>query len=452
METTDKKHIAVKIWANVSRLLLGCVFVFSGFVKAIDPLGFLYKLQDYAEAFGLISLIPSPTTTLFISGMLLAVIEFSVGVFLLLGIRKRMSNYFVLLFMLVMTPLSLYIALTDPVSDCGCFGDALTLTNWQTFSKNIVLLIAALSVIKWQNYLVNILSPKIEWILSLYTFLYGFVLSIYCLNHLPVMDFRPYKIGVDIKASMEVPEGAKPNVYESRFVMEKDGVKKEFGLENYPDSTWTFVESRSVLKEKGYTPAIRDFSIVTLEEGNDVTDQILSDSSYVFLLLAHRIEEADDSYIDLINEIYDYSIEHNYKFYALTASSLEAIETWCDMTGAEYPFGLMDEIALKTMLRSNPGLLLLKNGVVINKWSDADLPDEYVLTDSLDKLPIGEQPEVNNLYTIGYALLWFVIPLSLVFVLNAFVRRRERKLQIKQKKVEEQPQPTCETVEIEIEK
>lgn len=221
---------------------------------------------------------------------------------------------------------------------------------------------------------------------------------------------------------------SKPSVFESKFILEKDGKKQEFTLDNYPDSTWTFVETRTVLKEKGYEPPIHDFSIVSLETGEDLTDSILSDKGYTFLLVAHRIENADDSNIDLINEIYDYSVEHGYGFYALTSSPEEQIELWRDKTGAEYPFCQMDDITLKTIIRSNPGLMLIKDGVILNKWSDNSLPDEYVLTDSLDKLELGQQKQESDLRTIGYVLLWFIIPLLMVIGVDILVvKRRERK-------------------------
>ena len=226
---------------------------------------------------------------------------------------------------------------------------------------------------------------------------------------------------------MEVPEGAKPSVFEQRFVLEKDGKQQEFTLDNYPDSTWTFVEARSVLVEKGYEPPIQDFNVQSLETGEDLTGRILADTNYVFLLVMHRVEEADDSNIDLINEIYDYSVEHGYAFYALTSSSVEAIELWSDRTGGEYPFGIVDDIVLKTIIRSNPGLLLLKGGTILNKWSDNDIPDEYMLTGPLDDIPLGQQKAVDDWRTVGYVLLWFIIPLMLVIFLDVFVvKRRER--------------------------
>lgn len=127
-----------------------------------------------------------------------------------------------LLLMVVMTPLTLYLALANPVSDCGCFGDAWILTNWQTFGKNVVLLVAAVSVFKWQDLLVRFITPKMEWMISMYTFLFVFALSFYCLENLPILDFRPYRIGANIKEGMEIPEGAKPSVFESRFILEKE--------------------------------------------------------------------------------------------------------------------------------------------------------------------------------------------------------------------------------------
>ena len=411
---------------NVCRFLLAAVFIFSGFVKAVDPLGSFYKIQDYLAAFGIISWFPTYLPLLF--AIILSSAEFSVGVFLFFGIRRRFATALALLLMIVMTPLTFYLALANPVSDCGCFGDAWVLTNWETFGKNIVLLIAAITVFKGGRQIIRFITAKMAWMVSMYTFLFVFALSFYCLGNLPILDFRPYKIGQNIKEGMEIPEGAKPSVFESRFVLEKDGKQQEFTLENYPDSTWTFVETRTVLKEKGYEPSIHDFSIMSLETGEDLTDSILSDKGYTFLLIAHRIEEADDSNIDLINEIYDYSVEHGYGFYALTSSPEEQIELWRDKTGAEYPFCQMDDITLKTIIRSNPGLMLIKEGTILNKWSDNRLPDEYVLTDSLDKLELGQQKQESDLRTIGYVLLWFIIPLLIVICVDILVvKRREKK-------------------------
>lgn len=421
---TKQKHIIWKSWVNVCRFLLAAVFIFSGFVKAVDPLGSFYKIQDYLTAFGMISWFPYHLPLLF--AVILSAMEFSVGVFLFFGIRRKFAATLALLLMVVMTPLTLYLALANPVSDCGCFGDAWVLTNWETFGKNVVLLIAAVTVFKSAKLIVRFITAKMAWMVSMYTFLFVFALSVYCLSNLPVLDFRPYKIGQNIKAGMMIPEGAKPSVFESRFILEKDGKQQEFTLENYPDSTWTFVETRTVLKEKGYEPPIHDFSIVSLETGEDLTDSILSDKGYTFLLIGHRIEEADDSNIDLINEIYDYSVEHGYGFYALTSSPEVQIEMWRDKTGAEYPFCQMDDITLKTIIRSNPGLLLIKDGTILNKWSDNQLPDEYVLTDSLDRLELGRQKQVSNLRTIGYVLLWFIIPLMFVIGVDILViKRRE---------------------------
>lgn len=416
----------MKVWVNICRFVLAVVFIFSGFVKAIDPFGSFYKIQDYLTAFNLISWFPGYWPLLF--AVLLAAIEFCAGIYLFLGIRRKISSTLAFLLMLVMTPLTLYLALADPVSDCGCFGDALVLTNWQTFGKNVVLLVAAVTVFRQWREITRFITLKMEWIFFMYTILFVFALSAYCLRNLPLLDFRPYKIGTNIKAGMEIPEGAKLSVLETTFVMEKDGKRKEFTLDNYPDSTWTFVETRTIVKEKGYEPPIHDFAMQSLTSGTDITDSVLTSRGYTFLLVAHRIEEADDSNIDLINEIYDYSVEHGYGFYALTSSPEDAIALWCDRTGAEYPFCQMDDITLKTIIRSNPGLLLIKDGTILNKWSDSQLPDEYVLTDSLDKLELGRQKYVNDWYTMGYVLLWFIVPLA--FVIGAdqlFVVRLQKK-------------------------
>ena len=359
--------------------------------------------------------------------VLLAVLEFDVGMHLLLGIKRRFTTRLALLIMLVMTPLTLYLALTNPISDCGCFGDALVLTNWQTFGKNVVLLTCAIVLMITPWAMVRFLTKKMEWTLSNYCIVFALALAGYCLATLPIIDFRPYKIGNNIREGMEIPEGAKPTIFDTRFIMEKDGVKQTFTVDNYPDSTWTFVSAETVVVEKGYEPPIHDFVMESLETGEDITDEVLDDPGYTFLLIAHRTEEADEGNIDLINELYEYCQENGYKFYALSSSSAEAIELWRDRTGAEYPFCIMDDITLKTMVRSNPGLMLIKGGVILNKWPDSQLPDEFDLTDKLEQLPLGQVKEVNDLRTLGIVGLWYIVPLLLIILIDRTFNKKNNK-------------------------
>ena len=410
---------------NICRFILGATFVFSGFVKAVDPLGTYYKIQDYLAAFGMQQLLPDIMPLLM--SVLLAVLEFAVGMHLLLGIKRRFTTRLALLIMLVMTPLTLYLALTNPISDCGCFGDALVLTNWQTFGKNVVLLTCAIVLMITPWAMVRFLTKKMEWTLSNYCIVFALALAGYCLATLPIIDFRPYKIGNNIREGMEIPEGAKPTIFDTRFIMEKDGVKQTFTVDNYPDSTWTFVSAETVVVEKGYEPPIHDFVMESLETGEDITDEVLDDPGYTFLLIAHRTEEADEGNIDLINELYEYCQENGYKFYALSSSSAEAIELWRDRTGAEYPFCIMDDITLKTMVRSNPGLMLIKGGVILNKWPSSQLPDEFDLTDKLEQLPLGQVKEVNDLRTLGIVGLWYIIPLLLIILIDRIFNKKNNK-------------------------
>ena len=423
---TGKQHIAISVITTVCRFVLAVVFIFSGFVKAIDPLGTQYKIQDYLDALGWAGVFPEYIP--FIASVLLGMLEFCLGVYLFFGIRRIIAPRVVVAVMAVMTPLTFWLALDNPVSDCGCFGDALILTNWETFGKNVVLLAMSLVVLKYRKCVHPLATPRFSWVIALYGFLYIFCMTIYCYRHLPVFDFRPYYVGADIRQGMEVPEGEEPTELETRFVLQKDGVEKEFTLDNYPDSTWIFVDSRMVVKKQGYEPPIHDFAMLRYEDGEDITEQVLADEGYTFLLVAHQLGLANESRIDLINELYDYCLEYGYAFYCLTSSSDEDILKWQEDTGAEYPFCLMDNTTLRTMVRSNPGLILLKKGTVLWKWSVVDIPDEYELAGPLEQLSMGEvdrKPLVNRLLGV---FVWFAFPLFLMCMADlAWERYRKRK-------------------------
>lgn len=411
-----KSHI-VLIWGvNISRLILAVVFLFSGFVKLIDLAGTEYKIQDYLEAFGMISLKNSFVPDL--SSFILAFMEFIIGAYFLFGIRRVTSSFLSLALMLFYTPLTLYIAIKNPVRDCGCFGDALLLTNWETFFKNIILLACSLLVWRYKRLIFRFVSEKFDWLVALYCSLFAFLLCCYSLNYLPPLDFRPFKIGTNIPQAMAVPPGQKLSELETIFIMKKGSETKEFTVDNYPDSTWTYVDRRTVVKKKGYEPPISDFSMVDIDTDEDISQTVLADTSYTFLLIFPTLEDADDSEIDAMNSLYEYCHTNGYHFYALTSSSDDAIDDWRDMTGAEYPFCHSDNILLKTIIRSNPGLLLLKNGTIYNKWSSDEFFGEDELTAKLDKIPVGWASDHTNGKAIRNILLWFFLPLIFIILLD----------------------------------
>jgi len=420
METKTYKKIAVEI----SRVILGITFIFSGFVKAVDPWGGAYKIQDYFSAFEL----PNLHFLALPLSFLQAAVEFGVGACLLIGIYRRFNSILVLIIMLIMTPLTLYLAIANPVSDCGCFGDALVITNWQTFYKNIVLLIAAIIVFMWYRKMYHCFTRKGYFLATLWIYLFITGVSFYCFYYLPVFDFRPYKIGANIPEKMKMPENAKHDVYETRLIYSKDGQQKEFTMQNYPkdDSTWTFVDSKSRLIQKGDQPAIHDFSI-TDSAGGDITDSILSNPSYTFLLIARKLDKASDTNVDKINDVFDFSKAKGYGFYTLTSSLPDEIKEWTANTGAEYPFCTTDEITLKTIIRSNPGLLLIKNGTVINKWPNTRLPNTGDLTKLIAETDKGKAPKAHNFCTLASLKIIFLVPLIGLFLLDFFYYRKKQR-------------------------
>ena len=356
---------------GVVRMVLALTYLFSGVVKLIDPRGTQYKIEDYGAAFGISNLLPDgvPLT----QACILGVIEFLMGIYLLFGIRKRLATRLSLCFMLVLTPLTLYLALKNPVSDCGCFGDALVLTNWQTFAKNVVLLILSFLAVRYYKLMPSFVPRKCQWIVGILSFVFACAFVSYNLWRLPVIDFRPYHVGADIRQAW-FDDQQDFGRFLTTFILEKDGVQKEFTLEEYPDSTWTFIDSRTVQLEPAKRTGVGDLLIQEAESGEDLTQQILCNEGYTFLLIAPYLEKADDGVMGELLSLYDFSQEYGCDFYCLTSSGDKAIANWKEMTGAEYPFCLADAVVLKTMIRSNPGLMLLHDGKVIAKWPSTDLP------------------------------------------------------------------------------
>lgn len=395
---------------NVCRFVLAATFIFSGYVKAIDPLGTLYKLKDYAAAMSLNGLLPD--WVLVGVAIALGALEFALGVFMLFAVRRHVVSRIMLAFMTAMTVLTLWIFVADPVKDCGCFGDALKLTNGETLLKNIVLSTCA-ALVAWRPVdMARFISRSNQWIVRYYTVAYIVITSVYCLYTLPIFDFRPYHVGMNIKQGMEIPEGAEQPEFESTFLLRKNGETREFTLDNYPDSTWEYVDTRTVQTKKGYEPPIHDFALTTCDTGEDITEQVLTKKGYTFLLVSPRLAVADDSNFGDIDQIYEYAEENGADFYCVTASANDEIERWRDLTGAEYQFCNADETTLKTMIRSNPGLILLKDGTIIGKWSHNALPQTDDLTAPLQQLTIGKAQNDSTTKRLLIVLLTFFLPLS----------------------------------------
>ena len=371
-----------RLIASISRTLLGLVFIFSGAVKAIDPLGTVYKIEDYLKAFGGFFTELMPMAEVAAWGLI--ALELLLGVAMLLNVRTQWTSWLALLFYLVMTPLTLYIALTNPVSDCGCFGDAIVLTNWQTFWKNVVLIVLAIILVALRKHVRQLWSNWMEILLVALTILAAVVFMSWTRNHLPVKDFRPYKIGNHIPTLMEYPEDAEPDQYEYAFVYEKDGVEQTFTLENYPkgDSTWTFVRQDSRLIKKGYEPPIHDLEILNANY-EDLTWDILESEEPVTLVVMYDLKKADKSQIAKVEALASnlspfasspdtlpLQGESEGAFYILTGSGTDDIINFC----LEYPtlsdyVCTCDPVTLKTIVRANPGVIVLQNGIVIDKYN-----------------------------------------------------------------------------------
>lgn len=421
----------LKMIVNLCRIIVAVTFIFSGFVKAIDPIGTQYKLQDYLGAIGMAGILPN--WTLLAVAVFLAAIEFCIGIFLLFAIQRRLISKLTVAFMAFMTIVTVWIVVADPVKDCGCFGDALHLTNTETLIKNIVLLVCSLAIMYRPLAMFRFVSKSNQWIVTNYTIVFILVSSGLSLYYLPIFDFRPYHISVNIPRGMEIPKGAKLPQFKTTFIMEKNGQRKEFTLDNYPDASWKFIDSKTVQTSEGYIPPIHDFSITDNKTGLDLTNSVLSHKGYTFLLIAPHLETADDSNFGDIDRLYEYAQSYDIPFYCLTASTTKAIKRWVDLTGAEYPFCITDEAVLKTIIRSNPGLLLLKDGTIINKWSHNNLPNEAKLSRPISQSSLGKMPKDSVPAKILEIVLWFILPLTLLtladrlWAWSKWVRLKEQK-------------------------
>lgn len=405
------------------RFTLALVFAFSGFVKAVDPMGTVHKLVEYSEVFG-VAMHPA---LLLVGAWLLIGIEYVMGLALFFGLYRRFYLTLMIAFLAVATPFTYWLAVANPVSDCGCFGDAIMLSHWQTLAKNVVLLLMAITVFVERKRIWRIISERTQWLVFVYAAASIALFMQYNLRHLPVWDFRPYTIGTNIVDAMSVPEGAPSDEYETLFVLEKDGEQRTFTFDNYPDSSWVFVRRESRLVSQGYVPPVTDFYLTTLE-GEDVTWDILEHSGYTFLLVARNIKRANESMLDIINDLYDYAKVGEHPFYMVTASTAESIDEWIEHTGAAYPYLNADETLLKTMLRANLGLVVLKDATIVGKWSATDIPHDKQLSGGMENnaaLAISPREVQRRKIT---AALWMFLPLLLFVVCDDRGRREARQM------------------------
>ncbi|MCQ2974414.1 MAG: DoxX family protein [Bacteroidales bacterium] len=355
------------------RIFVGVIFCYSGFVKAVDPTGLSYKIGDY---FIYVFNMPWMVDYTMPMAIILPALELTAGIMLIFHLRVKIAAWILLFLMIVFTPITFYIAFYDAVQDCGCFGDAIKLTNWQTFWKDVILLALAIFIFTTRKRLENPLSDNVERAIAVVFFCLVIGFEHFTLRHLPIIDYRPYKIGNYIPELMEFPPDAPREVIEHIFIMKntETGEEKEFTMDNYPEAPWTFVDRKDKVIEKGYIPPIHDFTmIVPGDETNyDYAPMILEEEKPIYFVVMHKLEKADEDGLLMLKDIENYAKRKGCNVAALTSSNLDAINQIKDKYQTSIQFFNSDDITLKTIVRANPGIFLLEKGTIKDKWNYRD--------------------------------------------------------------------------------
>ncbi len=395
-----------RIINSISRYIVAAVFIISGFVKLVDPYGTAYKITDYLETVNIILPLWLATT----ASIILSLTEFTLGLNAFFKVNYKGTSKIILALVSFFFVITLIIAITNPVQDCGCFGDALVISNWATFFKNVALLF--LSFVMFKN--CTFVRCDVKWYkqrtLSLIFIAFGFVISIYSIRHLPFIDFRPYKVGTYIPEKMKVPAGLPQDKYETTFIYEKDSVQQKFTQENYPwqDTTWTYVSSKSVLIEKGAEPPIHDF-VIEHPEWGDITEDVLHDPSYTFLLVSPNIEKASLKNADKIEALAKFAEENAYRFLVLTSSIGAEVQEFTQNFSTLVTVCSMDEITLKTIVRGYPGLVILKDGIILEKYNHNDIPLFDSFTNVGSEILSAQERQKTQIIVLLLALILSVV-------------------------------------------
>ncbi len=359
------------IW--LIRIIVGVLFIFSGVVKANDPLGLSYKMNEFFEVWNMYWMQPFSLTL----SVIMIAFEIIAGVAVLLGYAQKVFSVLLLLLITFFTFLTAYVLFSGKIKECGCFGDCIKITNEETFGKDVALLILGIILFVYRKRISPLLSNGIGTALMVLTTVVAFGGQWYALKHLPFHDCLPYKVGTNMIDGRKIPPGARPDVYESVMIYEKNGVKKEFTTQNYPwqDTTWVFVDRKDKLIQKGNAEAkLKDY-IISDYDGNEVTDQVLNQPGYTFLIYVNSVEKARTDNMDKLRALIEDAEKQNVPVYILCSAGKEEAEAFRKKNGLDKAIlYVFDQTISKTALRSNPGLMLIEQGVIRGKWSPSDYP------------------------------------------------------------------------------
>lgn len=387
--------------ARFCRLIVGLVFIFSGFVKLLAPVGTSLVIKEYLEAFGLGFMTPAAL----VMGVTLSMIEFVTGVALLLRLRIRIFAWVALLLLAIFTPLTLYLAIFNPIADCGCFGEAVHLTNWQTFFKNIILLPLALIIFIFRKKISEFRYPLWEWIfVALFTALAAFIL-IRTFRVAPLQEFTPYKGGGEITAGTKAV--AAPE-YDTQFIYEKDGIRHTFSLENLPDSTWTYIDTvTEMVSDGGASASDADFVIETAD-GRNITEDVLRRRNLLLMTIYHPDKFLRRHGMEKIAAMRESALAQGMDFMVVSPYEIEGLPQECETA-------LSDVKLLMTFNRSNGGVAWLEDGLIVRKWAfpAASKPN-------VDYNGSGN-PEQEAIFTLNYNRMSLEI-LLVVFILLCIIK------------------------------
>lgn len=409
--------IVALTWAI--RLVTGAVFTFSGFVKGIDPWGTVYKFDEYLGALG----IPMSHNLIAVGVFALCILEFMIGIFMLLGCYRRSNSVLALLFMVVMLPLTLWIAISDPVADCGCFGDAYIISNWGTFWKNVALTAGIIWLLRYNKKVPCIVTPAFQWIASIATALFLFCVCWYGYNIQPMIDFRPFKTGVKIVDESQSDDGPRYT-----FTYSRNGVLQDFTEDNLPldEDGWTFVSRQELPYPEQKQESGHSFSVMDKDGTEDATEDALDPEGGEFLLLIPSLKEVSAATTYKINMLYDWAEAHDIRLVAIVASHSGNIVDWEDLSMPRYDIYTTDDTSIKELSRGNPSVVYLDNGRIKWKSTLTALNEEYfstpdTMSDVNDFVPDGKR-SLDNLVMIYLAIMAFLVCISMIPKLTGFFR------------------------------